>query len=87
VNGQLDDLAFEHTAHHDPLDHKPIFFGHYWRTIPARFDANNAFCLDYSAGKGGHLTAYRFDPGHTAFDPNRIVHVSVGPENASSKLI
>lgn len=42
---------------------KPIFFGHYWMTgEPALLSASMA-CVDYSAGKGGPLVAYRFEEG------------------------
>ncbi|KUJ77795.1 metallophosphoesterase [Ruegeria profundi] len=42
-------------------DTKPVFFGHYWLTGRPRVEAPHALCLDYSAGKGGPLVAYRFE--------------------------
>lgn len=40
---------------------KPTFFGHYWmRGTPAPQNARAA-CVDYSAGNGGPLVAYRWD--------------------------
>lgn len=42
-----------------PTD-KHIFFGHYWRIgEPAIIDGHLA-CVDYSAGKGHPLVAYRY---------------------------
>jgi hypothetical protein len=39
----------------------PVFFGHYWWSgVPAPL-APNVACVDYSAGKGGPLVAYRWE--------------------------
>jgi hypothetical protein len=39
----------------------PVFFGHYWlRGKPAPL-ARNVACVDYSAGAGGALVAYRWE--------------------------
>lgn len=43
-----------------PID-KPLFFGHYWMTGSPSQLSENVACLDYSAGKGGSLVAYRWD--------------------------
>lgn len=40
---------------------KPIFFGHYWLTGRPQVQAPHMACLDYSAGRGGPLVAYRWD--------------------------
>jgi len=40
---------------------KPVFFGHYWLTGTPSLQSDRAVCVDYSAGKGGPLVAYRFD--------------------------
>jgi len=40
----------------------PVFFGHYWCNGEPQACAPNVACLDYSAGKGGPLVAYRW-PG------------------------
>lgn len=40
---------------------KPLFIGHYWMTGTPTILAPNVACVDYSAGKGGPLVAYRFD--------------------------
>jgi hypothetical protein len=40
---------------------KPVFFGHYWMTGAPRPLAARVACVDYSAGRGGPLVAYRWD--------------------------
>jgi len=40
--------------------HKPVFFGHYWMTGLPTIQSNKVACVDYSAGKGGSLRAYRW---------------------------
>ena len=42
---------------------KPTFFGHYWMCGLPALQAPAAVCVDYSAGNGGPLMAYRFDGG------------------------
>jgi len=42
-------------------EEKPLFIGHYWMTGPPTVIAPNLACVDYSAGKGGPLVAYRWD--------------------------
>ena len=42
---------------------KPTFFGHYWMTGEPSLQSDTAVCVDYSAGKGGPLVAYRWDQG------------------------
>ncbi len=37
----------------------PVFFGHYWNWGEPTPESHNAVCLDYSAGRGKHLVAYR----------------------------
>ena len=39
---------------------KPVFFGHYWLTGTPQLQSPSAACVDFSAGKGGPLVAYRF---------------------------
>jgi Calcineurin-like phosphoesterase len=46
------------------LTEPPVIFGHYWlpkNWSPARI-LPNVICVDYSAGTGGPLVAYSFDP-------------------------
>jgi hypothetical protein len=40
---------------------KPVFFGHYWMTGAPQPLAPRVVCVDYSAGKGDPLVAYRWD--------------------------
>lgn len=40
---------------------KPVFFGHYWMTGTPLPLLPKVACLDYSAGNGGPLIAYRWD--------------------------
>lgn len=53
-------------------DSKPTFFGHYWMTGKPRLLSATAVCVDYSAGKGGPLVAYRWQPGE-ALDARNFV--------------
>jgi hypothetical protein len=39
----------------------PVFFGHYWLTSRPAPMAPQVACVDYSAGDGGPLVAYRWD--------------------------
>lgn len=39
----------------------PVIFGHYWFEAPIAVTNPRALCVDYSAGTGGPLVAYRFD--------------------------
>lgn len=55
-----DEPIQDHVCPIIPTD-KPIFFGHYWMTGTPRLQADHMACLDYSAGKGGPLVAYRWD--------------------------
>ena len=40
---------------------KPVFFGHYWWDGIPRPVLPTVACVDYSAGKGGPLVAYRWE--------------------------
>jgi hypothetical protein len=40
---------------------KLLFLRHYWLTGQPRLLSENVACLDYSAGKGDPLCAYRWD--------------------------
>ena len=51
-----------------PKESKPVFFGHYWFSGKRVLQAQNAHCLDYSAGKDGPLVSYQFDPTATSLD-------------------
>lgn len=51
---------------------KPIFFGHYWHTGPARVLTPHIACVDYSAGNGGPLAAYRWQ-GESKLDARHFI--------------
>jgi hypothetical protein len=53
---------------------RPVFIGHYWFTGTPAPAAAQVVCVDYSAGKGGPLVAYRFD-GEPTPDASRFVAV------------
>lgn len=53
---------------------KPTFFGHYWLTGQPTLESPHAACVDYSAGKGGPLVAYRYD-GEPQLSPANFVSV------------
>lgn len=59
----LPDLMLPSHARLPELDAKPTFFGHYWMTGKPRLQSDRAVCVDYSAGNGGPLVAYRWDEG------------------------
>ena len=54
---------------------KPVFFGHYWLTGTPALQTAKHVCVDYSAGKGGPLVAYRFD-GQPDLSPEALVWVA-----------
>jgi hypothetical protein len=62
----------------------PVFFGHHWRSGEASFKrdySDNAFCVDYSAVKGGKLAAYVFDPSnHIKCQPQNVVYYESSSE-------
>ena len=58
-----------------PKKSKPVFFGHYWLSGQPVLQAQNALCLDYSAGRDGPLVSYQFDPTSTLLSlDNLTVH-------------
>lgn len=63
-------LPAGHRPVHD--DAKPIFFGHYWLTGTPQVLSPKLACLDYSAGKGGPLVAYRWS-GEATLDSAHLV--------------
>lgn len=50
----------------------PVFFGHYWMEGVPKRQSRSAVCVDYSAGKGGDLVAYRWD-GEVEPQPGKFV--------------
>ncbi len=53
-------------------DDVPVVFGHYWQTGTPTPMSERAACVDYSAGKGGPLVAYRWS-GESTLDAARFV--------------
>ncbi|MBN8443168.1 MAG: metallophosphoesterase [Thauera sp.] len=69
---QLPDLPI---PAHAVLPHaagKPIFFGHYWLTGEPEVLGPPCACVDYSAGKGGALVAYRWNGESTLAAANFV---------------
>jgi hypothetical protein len=58
-----------------PQTNKPVFFGHYWLTGHPVLQTARHVCVDYSAGAGGPLVAYRFD-GQPDLSAHRLVWVA-----------
>ncbi len=54
---------------------KPVFVGHYWLApdAPKRPLSAKVACVDYSAGKGGPLVAYRWQLGDRELSASRFV--------------
>ncbi len=52
----------------------PLFFGHYWLVGDISLQSPLCACVDYSAGKGGPLVAYRFD-GEAVLSADKFVWV------------
>lgn len=50
---------------------KPVFVGHYWQTGEPCLFSSTVACVDYSAGKGGPLVAYRWD-GEPTLDARKF---------------
>jgi hypothetical protein len=65
VSSQLPDTPLPFRCQvYDPAD-KPVFIGHYWLSGQPAPLSEKVICVDYSVGKGGPLTAYRWEPGQT----------------------
>lgn len=47
---------------------KPVFFGHYWLSGTPNVQSPYCACVDYSAGRNGPLTAYRWQGEQTLKD-------------------
>jgi hypothetical protein len=57
----LPDIPIPDSARIGYASDTPVFFGHYWwKGNPAPL-ADHVACVDYSAGSGGPLVAYRWD--------------------------
>ncbi|QEI08913.1 metallophosphoesterase [Pigmentiphaga aceris] len=67
----LPELAVAVGDLHRYAGEKPVFFGHYWMTGTPALQTPMAACVDYSAGKGGDLVAYRWD-GEAVLDGGKF---------------
>jgi hypothetical protein len=56
----LPDTPLPDAARHCYAEKIPVLYGHYWRTGDQQVDGPYTACVDYSAGKGGPLVAYRW---------------------------
>lgn len=70
----LPDVAIPEQARIPVGQDKPVFFGHYWMTGTPTPLSRNAACVDYSAGKGGALVAYRWE-GESQLEAARFASV------------
>jgi len=61
IRGRLPENQIPSHAKIPLLGEKPVFFGHYWLTGKPAVLSDKSACVDYSAGKGGPLVAYRWD--------------------------
>lgn len=55
-----------------PSDAAPVFFGHYWMTGKPLLQAENALCLDYSAGLNGPIVSYEAEPGQSSLSLKQL---------------
>lgn len=53
-------------------DERPVFIGHYWMHGAPQLLSPHVACVDYSAGRGGPLVAYRWQ-GESALVPQHFV--------------
>jgi hypothetical protein len=71
----LPDLPIPDHARLVSTDKRPTFFGHYWMTGARQLQSSKAVCVDYSAGKGGPLVAYRWDQGEPLSAANFVTSI------------
>jgi hypothetical protein len=71
----LPDLPIPAYARISPLTDKPVFFGHYWFSGKPEICTPHAACVDYSAGAGGKLVAYRWDGESRLHSKNFVSHL------------
>lgn len=57
----LPDMPIPQAARLAYSQDKPLFFGHYWRTGKPAVLSDKVACVDFSAGKGHPLVAYRWN--------------------------
>ncbi|MGA5541253.1 metallophosphoesterase [Mycobacterium sp. NPDC051198] len=64
----------------------PVFYGHYWRQgTPEHLHDWTEYtaCVDFSAVRGGALTAYRWSSGETRINPANYVPLVSGPPTSA----
>lgn len=74
IDTELDELVEHEYEYHG---NRPVFFGHYWRTgEPTELvDWNDhAACMDFSAGRGWPLVAYRWSGETTLTGDNFVAY-------------
>jgi len=54
-------------------DARPVFVGHYWETGKHELKAPNVACVDYSAGNGGPLVAYRWNKNDSELSDQNFI--------------
>lgn len=59
---------------------KPIFIGHYWLDGTPDLLSSQVVCTDYSAGKDGFLTAYRFDTNQSHLSAKNFIQYQHQPK-------
>ncbi len=74
VDGLPDEPIPDRLSRHYDSD-VPVIFGHYWFEAPLAVTNSRALCVDYSAGAGGPLAAYRFD-GEATLRADKLVSFS-----------
>lgn len=72
IRDSMPDLDLPTVASAGYAGTKPLFIGHYWMTDVPTVLAPNIACVDYSAGKGGPLVAYRWSGEKVLDDGNFI---------------
>jgi hypothetical protein len=77
LRDRLPDLPIPPFAHVRFPTGKPIFIGHYWLTGQQAPLSENVVCVDYSAGKGGPLCAYRWQ-GDPILSPDNFCSIQHG---------
>lgn len=68
----LPDLQLSANAKPTYDKRKPVFYGHYWMQGVPQVQGSHFACVDYSAGKGGPLVAYRWE-GEEELNPAQFV--------------
>jgi hypothetical protein len=69
----LPDTPLGDSVHAPYCGDVPVLFGHYWRTGAHDVYTSKTACVDYSAGNGAPLVAYRWDAGDRILVPEKFV--------------